>query len=151
MVKNLPANARGTGDSGSIPGSGRSPGERDGNPLQYSCLENPMDRRVWWATVYRVTNSRTLLKWLSVRVRTHTHTHTHDTMGQWATNTKRLYSSLKRLIWGQGVASSPKASSWCWKPEANKSHWIAKSSVTDDGGITTTWRDFSAVLVFQPI
>ena len=51
MVKNLPAYA---GDLGSIPGSGRSPGEGNGNPLQYSCLENPMDRGAWWATVHGV-------------------------------------------------------------------------------------------------
>ena len=43
------------GDAGSIPGSGRSPGEGNGNPLQYSCLENPMDRGAWWATVHGVT------------------------------------------------------------------------------------------------
>ena len=52
VVKNLPANA---GDMGLIPGSGRSPGEGNGNPLQYSCLENPMDRGAWWATVHGVT------------------------------------------------------------------------------------------------
>ena len=52
MVKNLPANS---GDTGSIPGSGRSPGEGNGNPLQYSCLGNPMDRKAWWAIVHRVT------------------------------------------------------------------------------------------------
>ena len=52
MVKNLPANA---GDGGLIPGSGRSPGEGNGNPLQYSCLENSMDRGAWWATVHKVT------------------------------------------------------------------------------------------------
>ena len=56
MVKNLPANA---GDAGSIPGSGRSPGEGDGYPLQYSCLENPMDRGAWWATVHEVAKSQT--------------------------------------------------------------------------------------------
>ena len=43
------------GDAGSIPGSGRSPGEGNGNPLQYSCLGNPMDRGAWWATVHGVT------------------------------------------------------------------------------------------------
>ena len=48
MVKDLPANA---GDTGSIPGSGRSSGEGNGNPLQYSHLKNPMDRGAWWATV----------------------------------------------------------------------------------------------------
>ena len=46
---------------GSIPGSGRSPGEGTGNPLQYSCPENPMDRGAWWATVHGVTESRTRL------------------------------------------------------------------------------------------
>ena len=51
MVKCLAYNA---GDLGSIPGSGRSPGEGNSNPLQYSCLENPMDTGGWWATVHRV-------------------------------------------------------------------------------------------------
>ena len=49
------------GDLGSVPGSGRSPGGGHGNPLQYSCLENPMDRETWQATVYGVTKSRTQL------------------------------------------------------------------------------------------
>ena len=56
-------------DTGSIPGLGRSPGGGRGNPLQYSCLENPMDRWDWQATIHRVTQSRTQLKQLS----THTH------------------------------------------------------------------------------
>ena len=51
------------GDTGSIPESGRSPGEGNGNPLQYSCLENPMDRGAWWATVHGVVKSQTRLKW----------------------------------------------------------------------------------------
>ncbi len=49
------------GDPGSIPGLGRSPGEGNGNPLQYSCLENPMDGGAWWATVHGVAKSRTRL------------------------------------------------------------------------------------------
>ena len=49
------------GDSGSIPGSGRLPGEGNGNPLQYSCLGNPMDRGAWWATSHRVAKSWTRL------------------------------------------------------------------------------------------
>ena len=49
------------GDLGSTPGSGRSPGEGNGNPLQYSCLENPMDRGAWWATVHGVAKSQTRL------------------------------------------------------------------------------------------
>ena len=52
MVKNPPANAGDIGDSGLIPGWGRSPGLGNGNPFQYSCLENSMDKGVWWATVH---------------------------------------------------------------------------------------------------
>ena len=65
VVKNLLANAGDIRDVGSIPGSGRSPGGGHGSPLQYSCLENPKDRGAWWATVHRVTKSRTRLKRLS--------------------------------------------------------------------------------------
>ena len=64
---NPPTNA---GDVGSILGSGRSPGEGNGNPLQYSCWEDSMDREAWWATAHGVTKSR-------IRLNTHTHTHTH--------------------------------------------------------------------------
>ena len=59
VVKNLPANAKDVRDGSLIPGSGRSPGGRHGNPFQYSCLENPMDRRAWWAAVHSVANSWT--------------------------------------------------------------------------------------------
>ena len=52
VVKNPPASKRDTKDMASIPGLERSPGERNGNPVQYSCLENPMDRGAWWATVH---------------------------------------------------------------------------------------------------
>ena len=65
MVKNPPANAGDARDLGSTPGSGRSPGEGNGNPLQYSCLENPVDRGAWWAAVCGVAQSRTWLKRLS--------------------------------------------------------------------------------------
>ena len=54
MIKNLPANAGATGDVGSIPGLGRSPGRENGHPLQDSCLKNPMDRGAWRATVHGV-------------------------------------------------------------------------------------------------
>ena len=60
-AKNSPANAEASGDMCSIPGSGRSPGEGHDNPLQYSCLENPMDREAWWATVHGVAKSGTRL------------------------------------------------------------------------------------------
>ena len=59
VIKNPPANAGDARDMGSIPGWGRPPGGRHGNPLQYSCLEDPMDTRAWWATVHGVTESQT--------------------------------------------------------------------------------------------
>ena len=57
MVKNLPANAGDTRDAGSIPGLGRSPGVRNANPLQYSCLENSIDRGAWWTAVHGVAKN----------------------------------------------------------------------------------------------
>ena len=64
-VKDPPANAGDVRDAGSTPASGRSPGGGHGNLLQYSCMENPLDRGAWQATVHRVTKSRTRLKRLS--------------------------------------------------------------------------------------
>ena len=61
MVKNPPASAGDAQDAGSIPGSGRSPGGEHGNPLQYSCLENPMDRGAWRVTLQGVAKSQTQL------------------------------------------------------------------------------------------
>ena len=57
VVQNLPANAGDARDAGLIPGSGRSPGGGNGNSLQYSCLENPMDRGAWRTTVHGITKS----------------------------------------------------------------------------------------------
>ena len=68
MVMNPPASAGDARDVSSIPGLGRSPGGGHGNPLQYSCLENPMDRGAWQATVHGVEKSRTQLKRLSTHV-----------------------------------------------------------------------------------
>ena len=59
IVKNPPANAGDIRDTGSVPGLGRSSGEGNGNPLQYPCLENPMDRGAWWAKAHRVAKSDT--------------------------------------------------------------------------------------------
>ena len=84
VVKNLPASAGDIRDTGSIPGSGRSPGGGHCSPLQYSCLENPMDRE---ACVHEVTESWTQLKRLSI----HTHTHT-------LTGTKLLYPFVTLIL-----------------------------------------------------
>ena len=69
MIKNLPANARDARDMGSIPELGRALGEGNGNPLQYSCLGNPMDRGTWQAIVHGIAKSQTQLS---------THSHIHD-------------------------------------------------------------------------
>ena len=68
------------GDLDSVPGTGRSPGEGNGNPLQCSCPENPMDRGDWWATVHGVAKRQTCLS-----DRTHTHTRTHITESRYST------------------------------------------------------------------
>ena len=70
MVKNPPANAGASGDTGSVLGLGRFTGEGNGNSLQYSCMEKSMDKGVWWATNHRITKSQSQLS-------THTHTHIH--------------------------------------------------------------------------
>ena len=76
LVKNQPANTGGTRDAGLIPGLGRSPGEGNGSPLQYSCLENSMAREAWQGIAQGVMKSQT---WL--RVHAHTHTHTIISVG----------------------------------------------------------------------
>ena len=67
VVKNAPANAGDARDAGSMSGSERSPGEENDSPVYYSCLENPMDRGPWQATVHRVAKSRTQVKQLSTQ------------------------------------------------------------------------------------
>ena len=84
--KESASTAGATGDTGSIPRSGRSPGEGHGNPLQYFCLENPMDKGAWWATVHGVAKSRTRLKRLSMHTYISTdfiskHNHSHRYWG----------------------------------------------------------------------
>ena len=74
MVRNPPANAGDTRDSGLISGLRRSPKGGHGNPLQYSCTDNPMDSGAWWATVHRVAESDMTE---ATEHTTHTHTHTH--------------------------------------------------------------------------
>ena len=73
----MKASACNAGDVGSIPGSGRSPGEGNGNPLQYSCHENPMDRGAWWATVHGVAKSQTRLSDFTFKCNTGCKTQPH--------------------------------------------------------------------------
>ena len=93
-----------TGGAGSIPGSGRSPGEGHSNPLQYSCLENSMDRGAWRTTVHGVAKSWTQLKWLSM----HTCTHSPGSVGVCFCRFRRILTS-PCCRWGVGVNGG------CWR------------------------------------
>ena len=77
VVKNPPANAGDLRDTGSIPRSGGSPGGGHGDPLEYSCLENPMDKGAWGTIVHRVAQSHTWVKRLSTHTHTHIYIHTY--------------------------------------------------------------------------
>ena len=94
QVKNLPANAEDARDMGLTPGSGRSTGGGNGNPLQYSCLGNPMDRGTWRAKVHKVANSRTWLKWLD-----------------WTELKGQIYGKPK-ILWASLVAQMVKKSAY---------------------------------------
>ena len=103
------ANAGDIRDTGLIPGSGRSPGGGHGNPLQFSCLENPMDRGAWWTTLHRVTQIQTRLKQLSM----------HSTKCR-----RKKLGQIHEFILGQGVLgsrdlspTSPLPSPWRYKLE----------------------------------
>ena len=93
VVKNLPANAGEVRDTGSILESGRPSGVGNGNPLQYSHQENPMEREAWLATVHRIPKSQTWLMWLSAHTHTHTHTHTQEVASEGNTQTTTLLSN----------------------------------------------------------
>ena len=97
------------GDLGSIPGSGRSPGEGNGNPFQYSCLENPMDRRPWWVTVHGVVESDTF----TINVLT----------GDWEDNFIRLFSGTFFCSEETLHARSPAEKQWL-KMQAPNSDWL---------------------------
>ena len=96
LVKNLPANAGDVRDVSSVPELGRSPGGRNGNPLQYFCLENLMDRRAWLVTVYRVTE-KIQLKWPSTHIHPHTHSHTY-TLTYPAIHSTCIHTCIHRYI-----------------------------------------------------
>ena len=99
MIKNPPVNVGGLRDMGSIPGSGISPGGENGNPFQYCCLENSMDRGVWQATVHRVTESDT------TEMTTYTCTHRRDNRNLSPVATplgSQVLSAVVKLVrWGQ--------------------------------------------------
>ena len=110
VVKNPPANMGGTGDAGSIFGSGRSPGVGNGNLLQYSCLESSMDR-AWQATAHGVTKSRTQLS-------VHTHTHCHYYPPNLEPNHLEARTCLTtKISWGSVFQNHP---TWA----IDKTQWV---------------------------
>ena len=135
MVKNLPANA---GDACLIPGSGRSPGGGNGNPLQYFCLGNPMDRRAWRAIVRGVTKS-----WMQLSTHIHKENHTSQitefSASPWRGRCKSL-GSLKSFLWstsqlsGASIRGSPilsplRVHHWRWLQWLRALRWAAGLSL----------------------
>ena len=103
LVMNLPAGAGDLRDTDSIPRSGRSPGERHGNPLQYCCLENPMDRGAWWATVQGVTKSWTRLNEQAQRRKQKLHnTTTRNNNYQYSLFSSSLFYLCTRCVENRG-------------------------------------------------
>ena len=126
LLKNPPANAGDIRDVGSIPGSERSSGGSNGNPLQHSCLENPMDRGGWWATVHRVTKSLTWLKRLSMH--THTHMNIHTLLWMLKYPKMTVGTGVGRKIMSQiSMLSINERRGW-WsidgREEKARAHWI---------------------------
>ena len=102
VVMNLPAHAGDTRDAGLIPGYGRSSGVGNGNPLQFSCLKNSIDREAWQAIVHGVTKSQVWLRHTCAhaRARTHTHTHTHPILALcWLLSKKPHEWHLLYMFW----------------------------------------------------
>ena len=133
VVKNSPANAGDMKDVGLIPGLGRPPGEGHGNPLQYSCLENPIDRGAWRATVHGVMKSQTQLKWLS------THVGTWDYYFQQVI-VSRMLTRMPGVGWQPGDITVVQR--WCL-------HWI--NLLVDTHVVTATRRCIfvSIILLFR--
>ena len=147
-LKNLPASARDIRDVGSIPGLGKSPGEGNGNPFQYSCLENPMDREDWWATVHGVSKSCTWLKWLSM--------HT-EYVGLWKIVFPKITTAIFLILCGLSDTGTPhhevnvhalslslgRALWWTWQMGwgRNDAAWLQRPGHKRQNGFT--WKSLS--------
>ena len=117
-IKNLPANTGHPGDPSLIPGSGRSPGGGNGNPLQYPCLENPVDRGAWWAAIHGVAKSQDMTEWLSTQ-------HTSSGSGSWLgpRGTGTLGVGHGGRMWGLQCSSPGLRSTWGHKDTPGDLLW----------------------------
>ena len=136
VVKKTTANAGDIRNMGLIPGLGRSPGGGHDNPLQYSCLENPMDRGAWWATVYRVTKSQTQLKHLSTNhreVKQLAWSHRADAQWNWNWNPSWLTPEPMFVIMTLLCL-------FCRGTNPNKCHSIVKEKWRKDQIFQSLWK-----------
>ena len=108
VVKNLPTKAREVRDVGSVPGSGRSPGGGHGNPLQYSCLENPMDRGAWRATV---TGSQRVRHNWSMSMYVHTSDNCYHRRPRWLSG-KEYFCWCRRRRFDPWIGKIPRRRTW---------------------------------------
>ena len=119
VVKNPPPSAGDVRDTGSIPGLGRAPGEGNGYPLQYSCLENPMDRGSWWVPGHGVAKSRTWLKQLSI----------HSIQLLYLSGPLLRLKPLPQILLSPFLLSSLFALRGAWEPSILPSlHWVLEFS-----------------------
>ena len=135
------ASASNAGDLGSIPGLRRSPGEGNGNPLRYSCLENPVDGGAWWVTVHGVTKSRTWLSDFTFTLRGWSGCYSSlsaqggrasmGTLEPWPARTPE-----SRVL--RGLSKSALGESWRWSGQESW-HWTTESAVTDGAESEGEW------------
>ena len=122
VVKSSSANAGDSGDTGSILGSGRSPGVGNGSPLQYSCLKHIMNRGAWQATVYGIAKSQTrLCDWARACAYTHTRTCTVICQGGWEWRGRQQGGWNSRYWWQPGVGKRCEFPPVCFKHEYEES------------------------------
>ena len=128
VVKNPPANAGDLKDAGSVPGSGRSPGGEHGNPLLYSCLENPMDRGAWWASVHGVAESD-MTEQLSTHICAHTDMRAHI-VAQLVKNRPAVQETRVRSLgwedpWKKEKATHSSILAWRIHKESNRTERLS--------------------------
>ena len=152
VIKNLPANAGVTGDVGSTPESGRSPGAGNGNLLQYSCVEKSIDREAWQATVHGAAKSWTLLSYWAgthTHTRTHTHAHAHTharTHTRACTHTRAHTHTINQLFHNQLIGLFIHSTCIYWTSticQSGKYLWTWTIQIPAPVEVTLWWRNMN--------